>query len=1363
MATIDNIGGLQEKRQRALLAYAIGKIRTGNVKKYESVTTPEDLSEVLRLDGQDSYAVQSSRVAEVVSCAQQYTASVYTKREPGFETVEFDKKDLQAWRFMNNYPDWASLKMLQTYPENFVQPSVRQGMTSLFKNLQNDLNKARLTTDGVQAALQAYLESFEKICNLDVVSICMAEGLPESTVYYLLGRTRSDPRQYFWRMADVELGITEEAMNPAAWSEWLPVDIPTGVQVLDMRQVVWNEQLCIVWAVWRDRVDNDEEFLPDRLEIFVAFKRQNDQWSPPTTLIIQEYPTKTLHIGARLIATVCKDYQNPKGKLGVLLTNGKEGSVNVLTVRDVFLRAMPHDDGAWLRSAAEHRFPEAAMVQHPLMNQPTVVASDATASGALLEFLGLHATAHRVGSKDVLFVQGYCWVTGLVGDNVSLTLNLEGALPDDGFPLTADYPLPGGWSTVSIQLARDAGGWAQPAVFTFGSTTQGLKRFEVRVKDLTDFAVPTLLKNTRNAAQFLSLNQAHLALWGTRLNTLFGPELVQRASRSIDSLLDWFTQFLEEPGPESDLEKFEETNGAFDSANGRNFWELFFHLVHLVATRLRDEQRYDESYEWLKYVFDPQAPADKPGAGLSYDARPAYWRCRPLNRDEGNPGYEALNPGDVDSICYAAPRHYRILMFCEYVRTLIAQGDWHYRQLTRDSLVAAKLCYTRAQSMLGKPPSVRAVNRWNPIKLGNLLAASESRSRLEAFEKTLAFSLKDFPQATDADARSGLLGSDLFINPLNEDLLRLFALPGARLDNLRNNRNIDGVSMLIEPFSAPTDPRQLMRDLAAGSGGAPRPMGGRLKVNAFRWRVSFDAAFRAAQMLSEFGAQVLNLLDRGDQAEQQEIQLRQMVEIGDYVSAMQEQTIEQLRLQVTALEQSEAVAQERAAAYARLYDEHISNAEYEVMDKIQSAKLFSLIASSIKPVGAFVAALPNIFGFANGGHRAEKITDAVVFGLNVASSVEQMEADKLATTEAYRRRRADWGLQRDQAQAEARALKTQISAQQQSVLAAQTNLEQTRLSNSHTLTIYNFLKQRATNAELFRWMLGQLSALHYQAHDTVASLCLSAQDSLNADTGDYDTVRSLPGVWLDNRHGLTSGEHLRMWLTNLERDYTQKHQRRLELRKTVSLRRLFDDPIAPQLGHDSWTLALAHLRKEGTLDFCLTQLLFDRDHPGHYCRQISSVSVDLPMVNGPYENARASLVQINSRIATKATAQSVAYLHDPVNHVAPPDVLINLLSGQQITLSTGMADNGLTASKPDEGLLNPFENTGAVSCWQLNFPWPQKEPQSGMLASLTDIIVEICFTARAGEPTFTRQVEDMVTIAETPEKNKKRKGASNHG
>jgi hypothetical protein len=155
------------------------------------------------------------------------------------------------------------------------------------------------------------------------------------------------------------------------------------------------------------------------------------------------------------------------------------------------------------------------------------------------------------------------------------------------------------------------------------------------------------------------------------------------------------------------------------------------------------------------------------------------------------------------------------------------------------------------------------------------------------------------------------------------------------------------------------------------------------------------------------------------------------------------------------------------------------------------------------------------------------------------------------------------------------------------------------------------------------------------------------------------------------------------------------------------------------------------------------------------------VEIDLPMLTGPFEDVRATLLQIESKTATRPTTQSVRYLHHQDSQ-APGDVLINLRSGQQIVLSAGIADNGLTAMKPDEGLLNSFENTGAVSRWQLNFPRPLKQPQVDMLQSMTDVIVRIRFTAKVGESTFTRKVEDLVTEFENTALTIKGKGAGNH-
>jgi hypothetical protein len=1355
--TSNNIGLLQEKRRTALLDYCIGQVRA---ERYPPLRTPEDLFELLRIDPLDSARVQTSGVAEAISCAQQYISAVYNKMEPGFENHEFPPEQLENWALYNNYSDWAAVQMIALYPENYINPFVRQRKTDLFKTLENNLNQARLNTDSVQAALQDYLQAFEQICDLDVVSGYMNGTNPERADYYFVGRQRVPPFQYFWRKAQIEITPTCRAVNPAAWSEWKAVDIQPAGRVLDIRPVIWNGRLCLVWAEWRDKVgeiiktdppdpdkDDKSRFVPHQLDINVAFMRQNGQWSAPLNLRHREFD-EDLSAGARLIATVWVDPQIPKGKLGVLLVNDKTGTgaLKEIAIIDVLMRPVTGDSGNWLELAKTDRFVSALTVQHPLGLEVKVVSTESP-SGSMAAFLGLNVFAMRVDDNDVLTVEGFCRSTGLPGiEKTAFTLQLELATVNDPEPVRSEVAIAGDWTMQFLgTFTRPKGAWNNVR-FTLKNDTEGFggKQFDLTIGDLSDFLAPTLLKNTTDAAQFLDFQLgAGWAMQYVRLNSLFGPELVTRSTVSPATLINWDSQHLSEPPPAG--VDFEERNGAFDGANGLFFWELFFHLPHLIATRLRDEERFAEAQTWLHFVFDPRANADS----STVPEKPNYWRCRPLINDLGNVGCEAVAPADPDAIGYSAPVHLRLLMFIEYVKNLMAWGDWHYRQLTRESLVAAKLCYVQAGSLMGKPPLTQTVNLWQTATLKDLLAQSCTRTALETFEQTLNYSLADVPAGSDRAPMLGMLGCPPFRAPINDELFTWFNQPQDRMNNLRNNLTIDGKPMLLPLFNPPTDPNQLLRALAAGGVGGARPMGGRLVVIAFRWRVIFEVALRAVQALQDYGSQVLNLLERRDRAEQEELQQNHLVELGNYAKTVQEQSIAQLEASMTALEQSRAVARERADAYAARYDENVSAVEYQVMANLDQSKELALAAKILKPVGVAFATAPNIFGIANGGFRIDKVTDAICFGLEIASSMLQIDADKQATTEGYRRRRNEWGLQRDQALAEIAAIDAQIVAQSHAIDAARTNLAQTLRANAQALTMYNYLKKRATNAELFGWMLGQLKALHYQAYDAVVSLCLSAQAAMSAETGDYDSYIPLPQVWQDQRHGLTAGEHLRAYLLRMEHEYLQRTERRVEVVKTISLRRLFNDAIDPQLGIGSWEAALAQLLATGSLVFKLTQLLFDRDYPGHYCRQISAVEMDFAVLTGPFEDVRATLLQIGSMTTSRASVQSVQYLHNPdPDVVAPSDLLFNLRPGQQIALSVGIADNGMTAVKPDEGLLYPFENTGVVSTWELKWPWHKEPRQEAMLRSMNDCILRIRYSSKCGDQSFTDSVKELVNAAQ---------------
>lgn len=1344
-------------RRDALVECALGiKEVDEDAKDLPPIKTADDLLEWLRTDPLDNHQVKTSWVAEAVSCFQQYIHAVYQKLEPGYTGREFDRKDLKDWDIASQYPLWAASQLLKCMPEDYITPYARIRKTSLFKELENNLNQTRLTTDSVQLGVQQYLRAFEEVCNLEVLNGYVDGPDARSADYYLVGQERIAPHRYFWRKADIQLDADSLTINPAAWSEWQPVNVPIDVQVLDSRLVFWGGRLCLVWAEWRQALFDVDNVLqkPYELELKVAFITLSGQWSPPIRLNLSQFD-KDVSPGCRLVAVMLRDDVDPlypKGRLAVHLTNSfamgtPPNPVEIYETRDALFRKVA-DEKSVMDYLAMIRFAS------PLTLQQRVAPTDfprltetVAVVGSLVEKYTLKAFVAKNGNEQVLHVQAHCALLtpGAVGELKDFTLTLHYSSGEDPAPIVEKHSDNGGWSTGWIGFFRSS--FANlTATFTLSSPGLGSKTFTLDITTIpTEVSLPSLHKTDSRGAQFLHLNDPALKLKYVRLNTLIGAELVTRSNVSIDAVLDWDTQFPDEsPLPDQTVEP----NGPFDGANGLFFWELFFHLPHLVATRLKDEDRFVEAQQWLHFIFDPQAPADS-GARLA-GPKPRYWRCRPLDvasGEDGNVGCEADNPTDPDAIAYSTPRHYQMLIFLDYIANLVAWGDWLYRQLTRDSLVAAKLQYLRAKTLMGESPDTRTLSRWAPATLEALVKELEESPALKAFEKETVLDSGWLPVKTRFFEDPGVIGMGRFRLPVSQRVLQLYELPEQRIYNLRNNLTIDGKPLSIELFST-INPSDLLNNLAVGGAGPVRPMGGPLRVAAFRWRVLFDAAIRATQYLQECGNQVMRLLEQQDRGEQELLQQRHLTELSVFTKAVQEDNLAQLRASLAALRSSRVMTEQRQSHYAKLHADNISSTEYKVMEAIDEAKALSSLSTGAQMAGAVIDAFPNIFGMANGGHQPGSIARAIGYGFQIAADVTRVTAEKDATSESYRRRREDWGLARDQAAAELTMIDDHISAQEFAITAAETNLAQITTSNAQAQALYDFLLTRATRVELYRWYLGQCKTFHYQAYDQVVSLCLSAQTALQAEIAEFDSSYIRTDAWLDNYYGLTAGDALRLDLLRMEADYLQRYERRLEIVKTVSLRQLFDDSTDRQDDFSCWADALAALIDTGTLNFKLSQLLFDRDYHNHYCRQISAVEVTLPTLLSPFENVCATLTQVGSATALKASLQSLEYLYGPGNTIAPADVLLNVSSGEHMAISMGLDDLGIAAFKPDEGLRNPFENTGAVSRWALSFPWPKRLRQSQQLAALNDIILKVRYTAKVGDPAFSRTVQAYVNNAD---------------
>jgi hypothetical protein len=877
-----------------------------------------------------------------------------------------------------------------------------------------------------------------------------------------------------------------------------------------------------------------------------------------------------------------------------------------------------------------------------------------------------------------------------------------------------------------------------PLVFFFGDVQEkkefGRRRFSVCLNRRPRlYTTPTLDKSSTEGAQFLSFNDGEQALKYTRVNSTFGPVLTSRAAVSINALMSWDTQHVKEPCmPDGGIEE----NGPFDACNGRYFWEVFFHTPDLVGARLSAEGRHHEAQQWFEYVFNPLArevaPAENPQPeDPEVIAAPAYWRCRPLQNTNIECSYESAAPSDPDAIGYCAPIHFKAAIFLRYLENLIEWGDALYRHLDYDSMVHAALNYNRARTLIGEEPVTQTASTWTPRKLSQLLSSVSGRDQLKAFEGSLQLSLADVPTPMATTPRFDLLGAEVFRPGINPRPKALWDLLDSRLNNLRNNRSIDGHPLSIPLFSPTMDPLELLRAQANSHMGSARNPGGQVQVVPYKWQTVYSLALQGVEFLIQQEDQLRSWLEMRDRGELEELQQSHMIELADYTRSIHEATIAQHEASAASLRQSESLIKARARHYEELVEEGVSEDENLALDIIRAGRYIAVATGALRTVGAAMDLFPNLHGAAFGGYKLSAVPYTAAELGQLAADYVMREAEEISTIEQYRRRQQDWALARDQANAEARVVGEQLVAQEHAISAARASLQQTEIADTQAKAVYAFYKNRSTGRELSNWVVGQVKALIYQVYDVVTGLCLCAETCWQYEMADYKSRFIRPDVWMDTYHGFTTGQSLKLDLLRMAAARIKRDERRLQLVKTVSLKSLIPE---------KWDEFIT----SGKLEFDLTEALFNADYPGHYCRQVKALSLTFPALLGPYQNICATLRQESSSTILEPEIEAVRQLHGFPDSDAPPgSIMHNLRPYQQIGLSLGMEDDGMAIQDADDRYRS-FEGTGAHAKYSLTLPRPESPLQASFLGSLTDVILTLVYQARDGGQAFATKVEELL-------------------
>ena len=208
-------------------------------------------------------------------------------------------------------------------------------------------------------------------------------------------------------------------------------------------------------------------------------------------------------------------------------------------------------------------------------------------------------------------------------------------------------------------------------------------------------------------------------------------------------------------------------------------------------------------------------------------------------------------------------------------------------------------------------------------------------------------------------------------------------------------------------------------------------------------------------------------------------------------------------------------------------------------------------------------------------------------------------------------------------------------------------------------------------------------------------------------------------------NGLLAAESLSLDLDRLGQAYVTGDVRGLEITKRVSLLAAGPDGVA------------APCATTGRCEFALTEELFDRDFPGHYRRQLRTVTRHASTPTDGPVGVNATLTQLDNKTVLSADPKAVKYLLDPKG-TTPDSLRGDWRPSQQIALSDieeGRDNNGLFELRYDDDRYLPFEGTGAVSRWRM---------EAGWTGDVVDVTVTVKYTARQGGETFATAVRGML-------------------
>jgi hypothetical protein len=1315
---------LREKQRATLVAYLVATM-TG-------IDRPSDLFEHFLIDGEMDACMDTSRIKQAISSVQLFVQRCLMGLEP---EIQLPAEAAAQWGWMREYRVWEAARKIFLYPENWIEPDLRDDMTPVFKDLSSELRQSALTDASAETALRHYLAQLDLIDRIEVRSLyhelaTADDGTPIDRLH-VLARTQNDPHVYYYR----------QRVDDAYWTAWEPVGIDIagsheflvvheGTLYLFMpvlrkeKDADWS--VTLTWSTYRGGVWTAVTQAVDQLTIQGVYPDVNDVYMNNNEEACFFF--KAVPDGDDLLIVTLWDAYGGEGSpytktncLAFRIRCGEKVEIDDQLYR--YTIEVPPDTDIMSMTLLERE-----ELNAPLMLQWTD-AELGTQLGEVTpgETDEVTILTNTPGQFQIVLPHQYDYYAAqdaFFYHGITRVFHVQPVWSRfAGFEQSVATIAAGTGAAAAKTTARTPAMAPSDALIGGGSMLAGSFNGTIQTFEL------------EKKLRFTTFHHPYLCDFTRRLSQGGVPALLRRAVQEQSS--DYFESLFE---PNTDVVStaypIDEVEFGYGGAYSIYNEELFFHTPLLIAERLRQNQRFAEAQRWYHHIFTPLAGFDETGPER-------FWNYLPFYRETaGETTLELMlglaggdytvakqveqwrkDPFQPHALARLRPQAYQKTVVMKYVKNLIDWGDQLFSQDTIETINEAAQLYVLAANILGdKPEPLPAVEA--APKTFNAL-----RDDLDAFSNALV-ELENYiaePAGPTGSTASALPILTLYFGiPPNDTLLALWDTVADRLFKIRHCMNIAGTVRQLPLWEPPIEPGLLVRAAAMGVDLSSVLADLYAPLPHYRFQVMLQKSLDLCSEVRSLGAALLSALERHDAEALALLRTGHETQLLEAIRQVREWQVDEADEARQALERTQESITARQEYYADLLAADWNDYETAQQARLADGYLAQLTSQGLSTAatGLFIAAS----AVKGGTLQPAEMLDL----LGKSSQAGAQAADALATHFNYRanlnallgnheRRKDEWQFQKEAATKELEQIAKQILAAEIKHDIAKRELENHDIQIANAQATSALMQSKFTNEELYGWMISQIAPGYFSSYQMANDLAKRTERSYRHELGLKESSFIGYGYWDNLKQGLLAGDKLASDLRRLEVAYLDANKREYEVTKHVSLLQL--DPAA-----------LLALRETGSCEIHVPEVLFDMDFPGHYFRRIKAVRLTIPCVVGPYSNVSATLA-LTGRWTRKNTN-----LGDPNQ----PEQDTTILPQSAIATSTANQDGGVFELSFNDPRYLPFEGAGAISRWRLELPSAIRPFDYD---TISDVVLHLSYTARDGGESFKHAVDGQLESA----------------